>query len=139
MGKDGNAPSPSRENSIQARIRLAVGKLRDVRLFRNNRGFAYQGSVVLQTQDQIILKNYRKMEFGLVNGASDLLGWSSVIVTPDMVGRRVAIFTAVEVKQPGKDMQPEQKQFVRAVREAGGRAGMAVNDWQALDIVEGRT
>ena len=127
------------ENTIQARIRLAVGKLRNVRLFRNNRGFAYQGEVVAQTADKIVLRKYRKMQFGLINGAHDLLGWASVVVTPAMVGQRVAIFTSVECKRPGKAMTEEQAQFAAVVRQAGGRAGVASSDEQAVSIVEGRT
>ena len=41
------------------------------------------------------------IQYGLSIGSSDLIGWRSVEVTPEMVGKRVAIFAAVEVKRPG--------------------------------------
>ena len=33
------------------------------------------------------------------NGASDLIGFTTVEITPEMVGQKAAIFTAIEVKR----------------------------------------
>ena len=65
------------------------------------------------------------IQYGLSIGSSDLIGWHSAEVTPGMVGKRVAIFTAVEVKRPGKPLTNEQNVFLRNVREAGGIAFIA--------------
>jgi hypothetical protein len=68
MGADTMA-APT-ETQIQQQIReLSTG---NVRLFRNNNGVAKMkdGSVV---------------RYGLGNGTSDLIGWESVVITPDMV------------------------------------------------------
>lgn len=79
---------------------------------------------------------------GLGPGSSDLVGWTRVVVTHDMVGRPVAVFTAVEVKVPGARTEPErlqkQRGFVDAVRRDGGRAGFATTEKEAQDIIDGR-
>lgn len=78
-----------------------------VRLFRNNVGFA-------------IGDHGQGIHYGLCVGSSDLIGWRTVEITPDMVGRRLAVFVAVEVKSPGGKLTMEQANFLNAVREAGG-------------------
>jgi hypothetical protein len=39
-----------------------------------------------------------------------------------MVGQKLAVFTAVEVKKKGKKPSKEQKQFIKIVNDAGGIA-----------------
>ena len=63
----------SSEAEIQARIRLAVGALPGVRLFRNNRGRAWMGKLIGQVGSTVTLAQPRHVEFGLVDGASDLI------------------------------------------------------------------
>jgi hypothetical protein len=60
--------------------------------------------------------NGRWVEFGLVVGSSDLIGW-----LPD--GR----FLAIETKVPGKKPSPQQYKFIDAVNKAGGVAFWADN------------
>lgn len=68
-------------------------------------------------------------------GGSDLLGYLPIHITADMVGRKMGIFVAVEVKRPGKKPTPEQENFLRVVRENGGLAGMATSVEEALSII----
>ena len=67
-------------------------------------------------------------------GGGDLLGWRTVEVTPEMVGQQVAVFTSIEVKTPTGRLRPEQEQWMKVVRAAGGIAGVArsVEDAEAL-------
>jgi len=57
-----------------------------------------------------------------------------------MVGKRVAIFTAIEVKdtRPGSRLMPEQRNFIEQVRESGGLAGEAQSVDEAMHIIGGR-
>jgi hypothetical protein len=68
-------------------------------------------------------KNGRIIKFGLCNGSSDIIG-----INPD--GK----FLAVECKNANGRATPEHKRFLAAVIAGGGRAGIARNGQQAIDI-----
>lgn len=77
----------------------------------------------------------RWIEFGVGGkGAGDLIGWRTITVTPEMVGQQVAQFVSLEVKTPTGRLRPEQEQWMKVVRGAGGIAGVArsVEDAEAL-------
>jgi len=96
-----------KETSIQKRIMLAVSNA-GCSIFRNNSG-------VHKTEDG------RFIRYGVGSpGGSDLIGWKSVTITPDMVGKKVAVFTAIEVKTPTGRITQEQQNFIVAVNRAGG-------------------
>lgn len=99
------------EQGIQQRIRLACSR-GPVRLHRNNTG-------VLRDQ------HGRPVQFGLAKGSSDLIGWTTRTITPEMVGQRIAVFTSIEVKTATGRLRPEQRQWLDAVQAAGGIAGVA--------------
>lgn len=93
------------------------------RLFRNN-----TGAIKDQTG--------RLVRFGLCKGSSDLIGFKTVTITPEMVGKQVAIFTAIEVKTPTGKPTPEQLHFVNRVKEHGGIAGIARSVDDVLAITQ---
>ena len=70
----------------------------------------------------------------VLRGPSDLIGWRTITITPDMVGRQVAVFAAVEVKDRAK-ATPEQEQFIAQVQAAGGLAGVARSVEEARAIL----
>ena len=76
--------------------------------------------------------------FGLCKGSSDLIGWTPITVTPDMVGKKIAVFTAIEVKlnKNGKyKATDDQKRFISAVLNNGGYAGVADCKKDLEDII----
>lgn len=73
---------------------------------------------------------------GAPAGTSDLCGWRKVIVTPDMVGKPVAIFTAIEVKTKTGVERKKQGFFRRAVLRDGGIAGVARTTADAIALLE---
>lgn len=93
----------------EADLQRAVLDLRlpRVKLYRNNVG-AYRD------------RRGHYVRYGLCPGSSDLIGWRTVLVTPAMVGRRLAVFTALELKAPGEGPSESQADFLDAVRLAGG-------------------
>lgn len=115
------------EGNLMRRIMLALSNLRGVVTFRNNSGMAWMGEIVRRDDAKglLTLRNPRPVSFGLVNGASDIIGWTTVVVTPDMVGRRLAVFTAVEVKTPEGRTTPAQVRFIDNLTAAGGIATVA--------------
>lgn len=92
------------------------------RVFRNNVGVA-------------VAPNGGVVRYGLCNGSSDLIGWQTVTVTPDMVGKKIAVFVAIETKTQKGRASTEQKNFIERVNEAGGIAGIAKSDEDALNII----
>jgi hypothetical protein len=111
----------NQETVLQQQIRAALGRLPGVRIFRNNVGSA-------ETSDG------RFIQFGLCKGSSDLIGWTSVEITPDMIGQRVAIFTALEVKAGRGRASGVQQAFINRIEQDGGIAGIvrSVEDAEAL-------
>ena len=76
--------------------------------------------------------------FGLCKGSSDLIGWTPITVTTDMVGKKIAVFTAIEVKlnKNGKyKATNDQKRFISAVLNNGGYAGVADCKKDLEDII----
>lgn len=63
--------------------------------------------------------------------SSDEIGFTRVTITPDMVGKTIAVFTAVEVKHPTWKFSPKDKReaaqlaFIDWVRANGGIAFFA--------------
>ena len=108
------------EQQIQQQIRLSCSR-GPVRLYRNNCG-------VLQDRRGVPVR------YGLQPGSSDLIGWRTVTVTPEMVGQQLAVFTSIEVKAASGRLRPAQRQWLDAVQAAGGVAGVArsVDDARAL-------
>lgn len=68
----------------------------------------------------IVLRGGRAFH-GAPAGTADYVGFDSIIVTPDMVGTRVAIFAADEIKSPNDRMRKLQKAFKAMVLRLGGR------------------
>lgn len=125
-----------KEIDIQNTLRLELQKLRPyVRLFRNNVGTGWQGKVA-HKGEQVVITHPRPLHAGLCVGSSDLIGWTTIEITPDMVGKTVPVFTAVEVKAEGGRTSAEQQNFIRVVRAAGGFAGIAHNVAEALEILD---
>jgi hypothetical protein len=119
------------EHAVQNAIRLAAGRV--AKLFRNNTGQAWTGREVVRMKNgDVLIKEPRPFRAGLCVGSSDLIGWRTVTVTPDMVGRPVALFTALEVKGPRGRGTPEQLHFIQAVLAAGGLAGIVKTPAEAL-------
>lgn len=115
-------PKTRSEADIQAGIlKLSRGP---VRLFRNQVG-VYE------------LADGRTLRSGLCVGSSDLIGWVSRVIRPEDVGKRVAVFAAIEVKRAGKRPTPEQACFLETVTAAGGVAAVARSEYEAATMLSG--
>lgn len=113
------------ETTLQQQIRLAVGTRSDLRLFRNSVGSLPDA------------RTGRLVTFGLAKGSADLIGWRTITITRDMVGQQLAVFTSIEIKTPSGRITPQQRNWLHAVRTAGGIAGVARTVPDALQIVTG--
>jgi hypothetical protein len=106
------------EQDIMRSIMLAP---HGCRLWRNNTG-------------AIKDETGRLVRFGLCTGSSDLIGIRPITITADMVGTRVGVFTAIEVKTPKGKPTVEQINFIQHVKGLGGIAGVARSVGDALTI-----
>lgn len=111
------------EASILADCWLEAAKDPAVRLWRNNVGTLPRPGGGL-------------LRFGLCRGSSDLIGFKSITVTPEMVGRKLAVFVGAECKTRYAYPSKAQKGFIRVVKDAGGFAGVFRNLDNLLDIME---
>lgn len=94
------------------------------RLFRINAGMGWVGKILKQDSGVIVLKNPRPL-WAAPDGWPDLCGWESIEITPDMVGKKVAVFKFVELKPRYKNGRRQklhgmQVDFKRIVEESGG-------------------
>lgn len=130
----------NKEHALQNGIRNALAGR--ALIFRANVGKAWQSNEVVRVPRQmpvvigprdVLLKNARPFETGLPPGFADLFGLVAVEITPDMVGQKLAVFTALEVKD-GARVSPLQRNFINAVNDNGGRAGVvrSVDDAERL-------
>lgn len=90
------------------------------RLFRINAGMGWAGKAHRKGRF-IILENARPFH-AAPTGWPDLTGWTTITITPDMVGQRIAVFTAEEVKSGRQKIKPGTRQadFRRVITEMGG-------------------
>ncbi len=105
------------ETALQNEIRLELGKHKNVRLFRNNVG------------------QIGGLSFGLCVGSSDLIGFQSVTVTPEMVGQKIAVFTAIEVKTDKGKVSPAQTKFTEMVKSFGGKSAIVRSVDDAVSVL----
>ena len=110
------------EAPLYGKIRIVATRL-GARLFRNHVGMARHRDERTGAE--------RVAKFGLCPDSSDLIGWTPVVITSDMVGRTVAVFTAIEVKDKKGKASAGQENFIKAVTAAGGIAGVAHDEHEA--------
>ena len=108
----------AREKEIMRDVLTGIDPERE-RLFRINAGTGWVGKIVKKTSDAIVLANPRPLH-AAPPGWPDLFGWTTVEITPSMVGMRIAVSHAVEVKAPGDRMRPEQQAFRDVLERMGG-------------------
>jgi hypothetical protein len=89
------------------------------RIFRNNVGQGWIGHGA-HTGTSIFIENPRPLHAGLCKGSGDGIGWHTIEITPDMVGKRVAVFLSVETKAQRGRATSEQINWDSQVRAAGG-------------------
>ena len=114
------------ENLVQQKIRILAGYC-GATLMRNNSGAA---------TDQ----TGRLIRYGLGNDSaqlnqvvksSDLIGFTELTIQARHIGKKMAIFTAIEVKATGWQYRPADKRavaqraFIDIINNAGGLAGFA--------------
>ena len=124
------------EHGMQNAVRNALAE--SGFFFRANVGQAWTGAKITKLPGgRVLIEGARPFNTGLPPGFSDVFGFVPVTITQDMVGKTVAVFTAIECKSPTGRKQDNQRRFIGAVQGAGGRAGFARDVATALAIAGG--
>jgi len=134
------------ESNVQRHVWAAVAAT--TILFRVNTGRAWLSGmgppgVRMLTDGSAHLMAARPIALGFayadgkpVAGTSDLVGWTQVLITPEMVGTRVAVFTCIETKRTkGGRTSQDQQNFIDQVTRSGGIAGVANSPEAAKKII----
>lgn len=137
----------SDESKNQHDIWAAIGSRS--RVFRINVGMAWVSGIgpkgiKRQGDGSVKVTAPRPMSVGLttmdnrpVPGVSDLIGATSIQITPDMVGSRVAVLTCVEVKATGGGrVSPDQTKWLNFIRSLGGIAGVCSSADDAVQLID---
>lgn len=137
------------ELNIMKKVMLRLSKLR-FSIFRNNVGTGWIGktfrvlkpvNVVINNQlmqlnaGDIVIKEPRPLDAGLFKGSSDLIGWKTIVIEPEMIGKSIAVFSSIEVKKHNGKATNEQVIWIQNIRNAGGIAGVARCENDADTIV----
>ena len=112
------------ETKLQQEIRLALGTIPSLRLFRNQVG---------QLPDP---RTGRYVQFGLAKGSSDLVGFKTIKITPEMIGQEVAQFVSIEIKTERGKLTEVQQNWLQKVKSSGGIVGVARTVKDALQILK---
>jgi hypothetical protein len=112
------------ESAIQGEVLREHRKFSGIRLFRNNIGLFWSGKHIKTENGFTVLQNARQVKCGLKNGSSDLIGWKTVEITPNMVGQKIAVFASAELKTAKGRASKDQKNWIDAVNLSGGLAGI---------------
>lgn len=139
--------SQKKETRLMKQGQVDHGSRRDVRLFRNNVGQAWQGRRLKYTPGQmhkvergdVILSEARPVSFGLAEGSGDLIGGKVLTVTPEMVGKPLLVFLSIETKTDKGRLSTEQKNWIQFVQLFGGIAGVARTAEDFHSIIDGET
>lgn len=101
------------------------------RLFRQNVALGWVGELVRHDRKTgtVTLANARPLHAGLCVGSPDIVGWHVYVIQPEDVGRKIAVFSGVEVKEGQGRLSLEQSAFLRTLAKQGGIAieGRAVD------------
>ena len=106
------------------------------RLFRNSVGEAWAGKSFHFDGKVVIEKPYR-VSYGLHVGSGDLIGWTVYTIQPEDVGRKVAVFTSIEVKGPHGRASNDQVHWEATVKLSGGIACIVRSTHDAATAIEG--
>ena len=126
------------EHEIQNQIRVHISQKQLATLFRANVGNAWTGNQVERRPDgSVVIRDARPFTTGLPMGFPDLFGIKPITITPEMVGKKIAAFVFVEVKQPKKKPTKAQVHMIEFLKAHGAIGGIAHSQEEAEMILLG--
>lgn len=126
-----------KEQGIQNQILTALGSNGAYGL-RVNSGTFWGGKVVSNDGRYLVLANPTRIQ-GAIAGTSDIVGCKPIIITPNMVGKKIGVFVAIEVKKPKLNAKEHQAKYLKAMKSYGAIVGVARSPEDAIKILEGES
>lgn len=111
-----------KEQGIQNQILIEMSKHGAYGL-RVNSGTFWGGEVLSHDGKLLVLKNPTKI-MGAPAGTSDIIGCKTVFITPQMVGKNIGQFVAIEVKKQGENAKRHQENYLALMRSRGAITGV---------------
>ena len=74
--------------------------------------------------------------FGLYLGSADLIGLTEIKITPDMVDKKIAVFTSIEVKTETGKVSKEQRVWGKVVKQRNAFHVVARSPQDVKDALE---
>jgi len=127
----------NKETNLQNKIRVGIQEQigSNIRTYRNNTGEAWQGKSSRTSLGHVVIEKPQRVKYGLKKGSSDLIGIYQIEITPEMVGKKIGIFTAIEIKTEKGVVSKEQKDFINTITKLGGIAGTARSVEDAVGLI----
>jgi len=126
-----------KESNVQKLIQLALSDA-GCTTWRNNVAKAWVGDQLIWNADgSLTIIKPRVLNAGLCKGSSDLIGIAPKIVTESMVGSKIGVFFAPEIKSATGRPTKDQTIFLRHVISTGGIAGICRSTDDALRLIAG--
>lgn len=123
LATDKKKPRKQAESKVNDAI-IKAGRLFGSILFRNRRGMAR-------------LEDGGMFPYGLgPNGFPDNCGYTPMKITESMIGKTVAIFTAIEAKTESGVLAPHQAAVIQELKERGCIAGVATKADDVRTIIQ---
>lgn len=133
----------SSDTSFLNTLLIAISR-GSTRMFRNSVGLGWIGKTERVTKPiqmlvypgDVVIRKARALHAGLVKGSGDIVGYKSIVIQPEDVGKRIAVFVSMEAKEGTGRMSPEQKNWRDQVQAAGGIAGEVRSVEDALRLLD---
>ena len=126
------------EHELQNLISLHISENKLGTMFRANVGSGWTGTVHKSSARSVTIYGARRFSTGLPAGFPDLFGFCTITITPNMVGKEIAVFCGIEIKKPDGMVRPVQRNMLDYLQERGARAGIARSCEDAEQILSGK-
>lgn len=129
------------EREVQSKTMIKLSKDKDIRIFRNNTGMAWQGTPAKSHTGRPALINIHPVNFGLCKGSSDLIGIKTVEITPDMLGKKLGVMVCIEEKKEGwtgvrTEHEKNQENFLKKMKSMGAIAFFSTSAESAYKTIK---
>lgn len=123
------------EHELQNEIRVHLSRNQLGTFFRANVGSGWTGKTIIrESPDCLRILHPHPFSTGLPGGFPDLFGFREITITPEIVGTKLAVFCALEIKTPHGGLRRKQRLTLEWMAQNHCYCGVArsVNDAERI-------